>query len=97
MFENKKERTAFVAKSGPSLGRKRPRRAAIAGWVGCRYRIPLAKTIAISGSIEPRDHGPMRRFRALALQAENFRNGSKRRPQPADTACLFCPPQQKCP
>ena len=38
-------RTACVATSGPSLGRKRPRRAAIAGWgLGGRYRIPLAKT-----------------------------------------------------
>jgi hypothetical protein len=43
-----KRRAACVATSGPSLGRKRPRRAAIA----MRYRIPLAKMIAISGSIE---------------------------------------------
>src|SRR4030081_3906981 len=63
--------------SGPSLGRKRPRRAAIAGWgVGGRYRIPLAKTISISGSIERRDHGPIRRFIALAFKAEPYRNGS---------------------
>ena len=48
-----KRKAACVATSGPSLGRKRPRRAAIAGWGwGGRYRIPLAKTIAISGSIE---------------------------------------------
>ena len=46
--------------------------------VGCggRYRIPLAKTIAISGSIERRDHGPIRRFMALAFKAEHYRNGS---------------------
>ena len=45
--------------------------------VGCggRYRIPLAKTIAISGSIERRDHGPIRRFMALAFKAEHYRNG----------------------
>jgi len=46
---NTERRAACVATSGPSLGRKRPRRAAISGG---RYRIPLAKTIAISGSIE---------------------------------------------
>ena len=45
-----KRKAACVATSGPSLGRKRPRRAAIAG------ALPhtLAKTIAISGSIERR-------------------------------------------
>jgi hypothetical protein len=41
-----------------------------------RYRIPLAKTIAIGGSIERRDHGPTRKFMALALKAEHFRNRS---------------------
>ena len=40
---------------------------------GGRYRIPLAKTIAISGSINVRDHGPIRRFMALALEADHFR------------------------
>ena len=45
-----KRKAACVATSGPSLGRKRPRRAAIAG------ALPhaLAKTIAIRGSIERR-------------------------------------------
>ena len=39
----------------PSLGRKRPRRAAIAGGEeGGRYRIPVGKMNAISGSIERR-------------------------------------------
>jgi hypothetical protein len=44
--------------------------------LGGRYRIPLAKTIAISGSTERKGHGPIRRFMALALKAEHFRNGS---------------------
>ena len=43
---------------------------------GGRYRIQLAKTIAINSSIAHRDHGPIRRFMALALKAEYFRNGS---------------------
>jgi resolvase-like protein len=43
---------------------------------GGRYRIPLAKTIALSGSIERGDHGPIRRFMALALKAEHFCKGS---------------------
>jgi len=36
-----------------------------------RYRIP-----AIGGSSERRDHGPTRKFMALALKAEHFRNRS---------------------
>jgi len=36
-----KRKAACVAASGPSLGRKRPRRAAMAGWGG-RYRITLS-------------------------------------------------------
>ena len=43
-------KAACVATSGPSLGRKRPRRAAIAG--ALPHTLP--KTIAISGSIERR-------------------------------------------
>jgi hypothetical protein len=49
------KKAACVATSGPSLGRKRPRRAAIAGWGWGRYRITPPKTIAISGSIERRE------------------------------------------
>jgi hypothetical protein len=45
------------------------------GGVGGRYRIPLAKTIALNSSIERRDHGPKRRFMALALKAEHFCKG----------------------
>jgi len=40
---------------------------------GGDYRITLAKTIAISGSIERRGHGTIRRFVALALKADHFR------------------------
>ena len=43
--------------SGPSLGRKRPMRAAIAslrGQRGSRHRVPVSKTISISGSIARR-------------------------------------------
>ena len=43
---------------------------------GGGYRMPLVKTIAISGSIERKDHGPIRRFMALALEADHFRKGS---------------------
>src|SRR5207253_5151521 len=49
-----KRKAACVAASGPSLGRKRPRRAAIAGGGGGSLPHALAKTIAISGSIERR-------------------------------------------
>src|SRR3979490_1915243 len=50
-------RAAYVAASGPSLGRKRPRRAAIAG------ELPhaLPKTITISGSIERRYESDIKR------------------------------------
>ena len=44
--------------------------------LGGRYRIPLAKTIAIAAQLYVRDHGPIRRFTALALKAEHFRKGS---------------------
>src|SRR6476646_4743185 len=72
---NTKRKAACVATSGPNLGRKRPSRAAIVGWGGGRYRIPLAKTIALNGSIERRDHGPIRRFMALALKASTSARG----------------------
>jgi hypothetical protein len=85
---NTKRKAACVATSGPSLGRKRPRRAAIVGWGWGRYRIPLAKTIALSGSTERRDHGPIRRFTALALKAEHFCKVSKcRHRQLPDEVC----------
>ena len=32
-----------------------------------RYRVPLAKTIAVSRPIECKDHGLIRRFMAIAL------------------------------
>src|SRR5262245_21780664 len=38
--------------------------------------MPLAKTIALTGSIERGDHGPIRRFMTLALKAEHFSKGS---------------------
>lgn len=44
--------------------------------LGVATAYPLAKTIALSGSIERRDHGPIRRFMALALKAEHFCKGS---------------------
>ena len=47
---------------------------------GGGYRMPLVKTIAISGSIERKDHGPIRRFMALALEADHFRKGSMNEP-----------------
>ena len=43
---------------------------------GGGYRIPVAKTIAISGSIERKDRGPIPRFIALALKADHFRKGA---------------------
>jgi hypothetical protein len=47
-----KRKATCVATSGPSLGRKRPRRAAIAGGSATAHCID--KTIAIGGSIERR-------------------------------------------
>ena len=44
---------------------------------GGGYRMPLVKTIAISGSIERKDRGPIPRFMALAFKADHFRKGSK--------------------
>jgi hypothetical protein len=52
-----KRKAACVATSGPSLGRKRPEEGSDSGSEGTggsRYRIPIAKTIAINGSIGPR-------------------------------------------
>ncbi len=50
-------------------------RAAIARLRGQGGTLPhtLSKMIAISGSINVRDHGPIRRFMALALKADHFR------------------------
>jgi hypothetical protein len=53
-----KERAACVATSGPILGSRRPVQSSGNGsWGdrGSRYRIPIAKTIAINGSIERGD------------------------------------------
>jgi hypothetical protein len=53
LIEGAYKKATCVATSGPSLGSK----TAIAGWdwEGGRYRIPLAKTIAVGCSIERRE------------------------------------------
>jgi hypothetical protein len=78
-----KEKGRLRCHKRPKSREERPRSAAIAGWGG-RYRITLAKTIAISDSIErretsgiQRDQGSIPRFMALALKADYFRKGSK--------------------
>src|SRR6476661_2110262 len=75
-----KRKAACVATSGPSLGRKRPRRAAIA-----KRALPhtLAKMIAIAAQLNVGKRrvskgvtGTIRRFTTLALKADHFRKGS---------------------
>src|SRR6516162_11891573 len=71
MWVHTKRKAACVAISGPSLGRKRPRWAAIAGSATAR---PIDKTIATGGSIERRyrsgiqtGNGTYTKVKALAL------------------------------
>jgi hypothetical protein len=75
------KKAACVAASGPSLGRKRPRRAAIAGWRG-RYRIPQLRRSRSAAQLNAGRRwasegvtGPIRWFMALALKAGHFCNG----------------------
>jgi hypothetical protein len=42
------------------------------------YRIPLARRSRSAAQLDVRDHGPIRRFMALALKADHFR--TRRRP-----------------
>ncbi|MET4122043.1 hypothetical protein ABIB85_008510 [Bradyrhizobium sp. JR1.5] len=57
-----KREAACVATSGPSLGRKRPRRATIAG----SYRIPLARRSRSAAQLNVRGDGTIQRFMVLS-------------------------------
>jgi hypothetical protein len=70
--------TAYTKKKGRLHCHKRPKSREEtpkqgSDSAGGGYCIPVAKTIAISGSIERKDHGPIPRFIALALKADHFR------------------------
>jgi hypothetical protein len=74
--------TAYTKKKGRLRCHKRPKSREEtpkegSDSAGGGYRMPLVKTIAISGSIEHKDHGPIPRFMALALKADHFRKGSR--------------------
>jgi hypothetical protein len=75
MLEHKKKGRLCCHKR-PKSREETPKEGSDSGVGLGRYRIPLAKTIAIGGSVERRDHGPTRKFMAFALKAEHFRNGS---------------------
>jgi hypothetical protein len=47
------------------------------------YRLPLTRRSRSAAQLDVRDHGPIRRFMALALKADHFR--TRRRPSLAST------------
>ena len=81
--ESRAERGRLRFHKRPKSREETPKEGSDSGVGGGHYRIPLAKTIAISGSIVVGDHGPKRRFMALALEADHFRTTQTKARRPA--------------